>query len=135
MPLINCLTCGYHQSERVPAKLVGKKIKCPQCRRAVAVQADQTMEPIDFPMGDDAPTSVPKAKATPAQLPTRPNVYRPATIPPVPPILIVRERKSANSRNIMRAVFYLLIPAVLVIAAVVSVRQMFPVTSKDENCP
>lgn len=80
MPSINCLTCGYHQSERVSAKIVGKKIKCPQCHRAVTVQADQSKEPIDFPVDEEQVPPVAKGNVKPIHERTKANVFRPATV-------------------------------------------------------
>lgn len=54
MPSINCLTCGYRQTEDIPARFVGRSVKCPQCRRRVDVMADASSAAIDFPI-DDSP--------------------------------------------------------------------------------
>jgi hypothetical protein len=124
----------YHQSERVPAKFVGKKIKCPQCRRVVAVQANESMDAIDFPMDDDKPTPAPKVKVTSPPKRTQPSVFRPASItpnlpdsngknaPPLPPTLIFSERVTANSGKVIRRrTGGLIVPIVLAIATVATV--------------
>jgi hypothetical protein len=52
MAFIDCITCGYRQTERIPAHFVGKSIKCPQCRRPVTVRISDTLKSIDFPIPD-----------------------------------------------------------------------------------
>ena len=61
MPSIDCLTCGYRQTDKIPARLVGQSVKCPQCRRRVDVVADTSSEAIDFPMDDGPAISRTKA--------------------------------------------------------------------------
>ena len=154
MPAINCLTCGYHQSERVPATLVGKKIKCPQCRRVVTVQTNESMDAIDFPMDDDKPTPAPKVKLTAPPQRTKPSVFRPVSTTPnlpdsngknaptLPPTLIFSERVTANSgKAIRRRTRGLIVPIVLAIATVATVygtlnwEYLLLVASKDGQPP
>jgi hypothetical protein len=54
MPSINCLTCGYRQTDNISERFVGRSVKCPQCRRRVDVVADASSAAIDFPI-DDSP--------------------------------------------------------------------------------
>jgi hypothetical protein len=86
MPSINCLTCGYRQTEDIPARFAGRSVKCPQCRRRVEVMADASSEAIDFPI-DDSP-AIQTALATTS----KPTVAKP--LPSVGPPLKRRQKRN-----------------------------------------